>query len=101
MGGRDHACPDCGRGGLNDPDGECECTGFAPLGGRVNGAARITAQQRRVLRTLGQIGGEVAEAELVYHRGEGAIFEAFELAEQGLITVRTTFELTPTGGERS
>lgn len=25
MGGRDHACEGCGRGGFNDPDGVCEC----------------------------------------------------------------------------
>lgn len=25
MGGRDHSCEICGRGGLNDPDGECVC----------------------------------------------------------------------------
>lgn len=25
MGGRDHSCEVCGRGGFNDPDGTCEC----------------------------------------------------------------------------
>jgi len=25
MGGRDHSCDGCGRGGFNDPDGRCEC----------------------------------------------------------------------------
>jgi hypothetical protein len=25
MGGRDHSCEGCGRGGLNDPDGDCVC----------------------------------------------------------------------------
>jgi hypothetical protein len=25
MGGRDHSCEHCGRGGFNDPDGRCEC----------------------------------------------------------------------------
>lgn len=25
MGGRDHSCEGCGRGGFNDPDGVCEC----------------------------------------------------------------------------
>lgn len=25
MGGRDHSCETCGRGGLNDPDGRCIC----------------------------------------------------------------------------
>lgn len=33
MGGRDHSCEGCGRGGFNDPDGVCECA-QAP-GGRV------------------------------------------------------------------
>lgn len=27
MGGRDHSCEVCGRGGFNDPDGVCECAG--------------------------------------------------------------------------
>jgi len=26
MGGRDHSCETCGRGGFNDPDGRCVCT---------------------------------------------------------------------------
>lgn len=26
MGGRDHSCEVCGRGGFNDPDGICNCT---------------------------------------------------------------------------
>lgn len=25
MGGRDHSCEDCGRGGFNDPEGRCTC----------------------------------------------------------------------------
>ena len=25
MGGRDHSCETCGRGGFNDPDGRCIC----------------------------------------------------------------------------
>jgi len=25
MGGRDHSCEGCGRGGFNDPNGSCEC----------------------------------------------------------------------------
>lgn len=25
MGGRDHSCEGCGRGGFNDPDGVCDC----------------------------------------------------------------------------
>lgn len=29
--GRDHSCEDCGRGGFNDPDGECVCPPPDPL----------------------------------------------------------------------
>lgn len=32
MGSRDHSCEGCGRGGLNDPDGVCECSGTEPMG---------------------------------------------------------------------
>jgi hypothetical protein len=28
--GRDHSCERCGRGGFNDPDGQCECRPFNP-----------------------------------------------------------------------
>lgn len=36
MGGRDHPCGTCGRGGFNDPDGQCECAFqiYAPDPGR-------------------------------------------------------------------
>jgi hypothetical protein len=34
MGGRDHACEYCGRGGMNDPDGKCECVPCPDCGGR-------------------------------------------------------------------
>lgn len=29
--GRDHSCPECGRGGMNDPDGYCICPPTALL----------------------------------------------------------------------
>jgi hypothetical protein len=30
MGGRDHSCEGCGRGGFNDPDGPHGCACMAP-----------------------------------------------------------------------
>jgi uncharacterized Zn finger protein (UPF0148 family) len=30
MGGRDHSCEVCGRGGFNDPDGRCVCPTSPP-----------------------------------------------------------------------
>jgi hypothetical protein len=31
MGGRDHSCEGCGRGGFNDPEGECICAAASAL----------------------------------------------------------------------
>lgn len=67
----------------------------------MSAKAEIGVRERRVLRTLDAIGGEVAEAELVHHCGPGAVLEAFELAERGFVIVRTrtTFELVDAGRE--
>lgn len=53
-----------------------------------------------VIRLLDSIGGEVAESEIVHHEGEAAVIDAFELAEAGLVEVRTYFSLTEAGRER-
>lgn len=45
MGGRDHSCEVCGRGGFNDPDGVCECDPTeANLPQRLETEACIAAQ---------------------------------------------------------
>lgn len=53
-----------------------------------------------ILRKLDEIGGDVLGAELVHHLGRDALYDAFELAEQGLVEARTYFTLTPEGQER-
>ena len=53
-----------------------------------------------VLRKLDEIGGDVLGAELVHHLGNDALYDAFELAEQGLVEARTYFTLTAEGRER-
>lgn len=60
----------------------------------------MTVRERKLLRTLDEIGGEVAEDELVHHLGKAAVYDAFEAAELGLDEAQTTFTLTDAGWER-
>ena len=45
MGGRDHSCEDCGRGGFNDPDGYCECSQPGQKGTRLMQIQMVDPQQ--------------------------------------------------------
>jgi hypothetical protein len=49
------------------------------------------------LRKLDSIGGEVSEEEIAYHLGPDAVFALLDA--EGLVTTRTTFELTTAGRE--
>lgn len=51
------------------------------------------------LRKLDEIGGSVLGSELAYHLGKDAIYDAFDLAEEGLVEARTYFSLTDKGRE--
>jgi len=59
----------------------------------------VKARERKLLRTLDEIGGEVAEAELVHHLGKAAVYDAFEAVELGLVEAQVTFTLTDAGRE--
>lgn len=62
-----------------------------------NGEAIAISGGLDAIRKLDEIGGDVAESEVIHHLGEAAVIELFELAEQGLVEVRTHFALTPAG----
>lgn len=54
-------------------------------------------RERELLGKLDSIGGWVAEAEAIFHLGEGAVVELLELEADGLIESRTEFTLTHRG----
>lgn len=63
--GRDHSCPDCGRGGFNDPDGSCVCEpAQSPEQGRVRRA--LERLQRATAEWAAHEKAPVAVAQALY-----------------------------------
>lgn len=100
MGGRDHSCEVCGRGGFNDPEGKCECPVTDPgdLTERLIRLRdkRLGPSERYDRDTLADAANFIAEAE----RREGEERTAYTVVKQERDSLRADVQhFTAANGE--